>query len=150
MKKVGLILIMVVIAGLGGYFLLTAASSNEPESSPEPASDTSLQSSQSGSQPSRSQAGDGPDEPAASYQIDIANMAYQPGNITVKRGATVTWTNRDDIQHDITPDEESQAFTGSQLLAKGESYSFTFDTPGAYAYHCSPHPQMTGMVTVTE
>ncbi len=77
-------------------------------------------------------------------------MAYQPASVTVKKGATVTWTNQDTVRHDVTPDEDGEAFKGSQLLPQGESYSHTFNEPGTYTYHCSPHPHMTGSVTVTE
>jgi plastocyanin len=36
----------------------------------------------------------------------------------------------------------------SELLAKGESYSFTFKKAGTYTYHCTPHPYMKGTVVV--
>ena len=37
-----------------------------------------------------------------------------------------------------------------ELLAKVESYSWTFNTVGTYTYHCSPHPYMKGIVEVVE
>ena len=84
-------------------------------------------------------------------EVEIENMSFGPSSITVKKGTTVTWTNKDSVQHDVSPDDgDSAAFSGSELLSKDESYNFTFNTPGTYAYHCGPHPQMTATVTVTE
>lgn len=83
-------------------------------------------------------------------KVSIENFDFQPHNIKVKVGTTVTWTNEDDARHDVTPDEVSDDFTGSELLEKGESYSFTFTKSGTYSYNCSPHPYMKGVVEVIE
>lgn len=88
---------------------------------------------------------------AEAKSIAISDFSYSPQTITVKKGTTVTWTNNDSVSHDVAPDESnSEAFQKSELLAQGETYSFTFNTPGTYAYHCTPHPQMTGTVIVTD
>lgn len=89
-------------------------------------------------------------EAVTTETVAIRDFAYTPATITVKKGSTVTWTNNDAMQHDVMPDAESDDFMGSKLLSKGESYSFTFDTPGTYTYHCSPHTYMKGTVIVTE
>lgn len=80
--------------------------------------------------------------------VEIKNHKYNPETITIKKGTTVTWTNQDSVKHDIAPDEESPNFVGSELLAKGEGYSYTFNEPGTYEYHCTPHPFMTAKVVV--
>lgn len=85
-----------------------------------------------------------------SNAVIIKNFAYAPANIRVKKGTTVTWTNQDSAKHDVMPDEPSDAFEASKLLAQGESYSFTFDTVGTYGYFCSPHPYMKATVEVVE
>ena len=36
----------------------------------------------------------------------------------------------------------------SELLTTGETYSYTFDTEGTYAYRCGPHENMTATITV--
>lgn len=82
--------------------------------------------------------------------ITYKGFAVSPSTITVKKGTTVTWTNQDDAQHDVTPDEETADFKASELFGKGETYAVTFNTPGMYAYHCSPHPYMKGTIEVTE
>jgi plastocyanin len=33
-------------------------------------------------------------------------------------------------------------------IEPGSTFEMTFATPGTYAYHCTPHPSMTGTVVV--
>lgn len=82
--------------------------------------------------------------------VSIKDFAFSPSTITVKKGTKVTWTNQDSTRHDIAPDNETSEFKKSDLLGKGQSYEVTFNTVGEYTYHCTPHPQMTGKVIVTE
>jgi plastocyanin len=77
--------------------------------------------------------------------VTIQGMSYNPSALTVTRGATVTWTNRDNVQHTVTADDNSFS---SPLINPGGSYSRTFNTPGTIPYHCTPHPQMTATITV--
>lgn len=88
--------------------------------------------------------------PAGENEVNIVDFNFSPETLTIKKGTTVTWTNQDEARHDVTPDEPGEAFQGSELLAKGETYSFTFDTVGTYSYYCSPHPYMKATVEVTE
>lgn len=85
-----------------------------------------------------------------SNSVTIQDMAYSPATLTVKAGTKVTWINQDSVKHDITPDKTSSDFMGSSLLAKGESYSFTFNKTGTFTYHCSIHLNMKATVVVTE
>ena len=83
---------------------------------------------------------------AHSVTVKIANFAFNPGVMTVPVGTAVTWTNDDDDAHSVAAD--NKAFR-SKPLDSGDSFTFTFTTPGVYAYHCSLHPQMVGKVVVT-
>ncbi len=85
-----------------------------------------------------------------STKIDIKDYAYSPETVTVKIGETVTWTNQDSVGHDVVMDDDAAGGPNSELLAKGESYSYTFTRAGTYAYHCSPHPYMKATVIVEE
>lgn len=80
---------------------------------------------------------------AADRSVDIADFAFSPGTVTITAGDRVTWTNQDGVEHTATGDGWD---TG--LLGQGESGSIRFDTPGTYAYVCTPHPSMTGTVVV--
>jgi amicyanin len=82
--------------------------------------------------------------------VKISNFEFTPTKIKIKKGTTVTWTNDDSIRHDVKPDSETEEFKPSELLGKGEKYSVTFNAPGTYRYHCSPHPYMKGTVEVVE
>ena len=85
---------------------------------------------------------------ARAVAITIKNYMFSPQTITVKKGTTVTWTNKDIAKHTITSDDGS--WPASQFFGQGESYSYTFTSAGTYAYHCEPHPYMTATVVVTE
>jgi len=78
--------------------------------------------------------------------VRIEDFAFSPANLVVDAGATVTWTNNDSVGHTVTSDDGD--VLDSALLDDGETFSSTFDTPGEYAYHCTPHPNMQGLVTV--
>lgn len=80
----------------------------------------------------------------AGQHVMIQNYAYSPAALSVRAGETVTWTNHDEAKHDVV----GSGFR-SPLLAKGESWSYTFPTAGSYSYYCSLHPDMRAKVTVT-
>ncbi|MFF2148825.1 plastocyanin/azurin family copper-binding protein [Kitasatospora sp. NPDC058190] len=87
--------------------------------------------------------------PAATDSVAIKNFAFAPAAITVKAGTTVTWTNQDTDAHTVTSQNKAGALN-SQALNTGQSYSYTFTTPGTYGYLCTIHPFMTATVTVTQ
>lgn len=89
-------------------------------------------------------------EAVKSDQITYKDFEVVQKKITVKKGTTVTWTNDDSAKHDVTPETETDDFKTSELFGKGETYSVTFNTVGTFAYYCSPHPYMKGVVEVTE
>jgi plastocyanin len=79
-------------------------------------------------------------------EVSIANFTFNPANLTVKSGATVTWTNNDDIPHGIA--WTNNVFTRSKALDTDDSVSFTFTKPGTYQYFCYIHPHMVGTIVV--
>ena len=82
---------------------------------------------------------------AADTEVKIDNFTYNPPQITVKAGTTVTWVNHDDIPHTVT--SKTMAFK-SNALDTDDKFSFTFATPGSYPYFCALHPHMTGTIVV--
>lgn len=86
----------------------------------------------------------------AGPQVAIANYSFSPASMTVKAGTTVRWVNMDGIEHTVTfGDQNGMANMGSGMMGHMGSYGYTFMQPGTYQYHCTPHPYMTGTVTVT-
>jgi len=76
--------------------------------------------------------------------IHIDNFVFEPQQLTVKVGTTVTWTNRDDIPHTVVCAGKFR----SKTMDTDDTFSFTFATAGEYKYFCSLHPHMQGVVKV--
>jgi plastocyanin len=81
---------------------------------------------------------------AADFDVKIDNFSFGPQAITVPVGATIAWTNRDDIPHTVV----SEGLFKSKVLDTDEKFSYRFDKAGTYSYFCSLHPKMTGKVVV--
>lgn len=96
----------------------------------------------------------GSDEPtpaADASAVRIVGFLFKPEMLTVTTGATVTWTNADDIEHTITsgaPEAPSGAFDSGDK-SKGQTFTHTFTEPGSFAYFCNNHKSMRGEVDVT-
>lgn len=87
-----------------------------------------------------------PPPPAATaVSVVIENFAFNPSEITVKKGGTVTWTNNDSAPHQI-----KSATFNSGPLSSGQNFSFTFNEAGSFDYSCAIHPSMTGKVIVVK
>jgi plastocyanin len=77
------------------------------------------------------------------------SKGFSPANAVVVLGVnnTVVWTNNDIAPHTVTADDGS---FNSGNLAPGQTYTYTFTTPGTYTYHCTYHPWMVATITVKE
>ena len=84
---------------------------------------------------------------AATIEVKIDNFVFNPQQITVHAGDTVTWVNHDDIPHTVT--SKTLVFR-SKALDTDDKFSFTFTAPGSFPYFCSLHPHMTGTIVVEE
>jgi plastocyanin len=82
---------------------------------------------------------------AVPNQVVVRNFAYNPPDLRVKPGTTVTWKNEDSVAHSATADAGGW---DSGLLQQGQSWSRTFPTAGTFTYHCRPHPYMKGKIVV--
>ncbi len=83
-------------------------------------------------------------------EVGMEGIEFQPADVTVAVGGTVTWTNNESIPHDVTkgdgpgPDFSS----GRGNMMEGDTFEQTFDDAGKIDYVCTVHPNMTGTVTV--
>ena len=86
--------------------------------------------------------------------VEMKELKFQPARITVSKGTKVTWINRESPIHfvntDPHPSHNNLPGFNSLDLKDGQTYSYTFNQVGEWAYHCSAHfPQgMVGSVIV--
>src|SRR5215210_4609601 len=92
--------------------------------------------------------------PAVSAQDDmtvsIQEFFFDPDQLTVAPGTTVTWVNDGEAPHTVTSTDGKEL--DSATLQPGDTYSFTFEDDDAgetYAYQCTIHPEMTASVDVS-
>src|SRR5712691_10774425 len=70
------------------------------------------------------------DQPsAANAEVKIDNFVFGPQTITVAVGATVTWTNKDDIPHTTV---STDGVFKSKVMDTDEKFSYTFAKAGTY------------------
>lgn len=82
---------------------------------------------------------------AKSYQVSIQSFTFTPGELTIEKGSTVTFTNLDDVVHTVTAKDGS---FDSGPIKENSAYTMTFSKPGVYSVYCKPHTFMTGTITV--
>jgi plastocyanin len=138
------VVVVVIIAVVGLVMAkkknTTTSTTSTPSSTTQTPSDTTQTPSSSSSASS--------DSASQGSSVAIQDMNFSPATLTVKKGTTVTWTNKDSVAHTVTVD--SGAGPNSGNLDSGKTYSYTFDTAGTFNYHCQYHSNMVAKVVVTE
>ncbi|MBT5200396.1 MAG: copper-binding protein [Thaumarchaeota archaeon] len=83
------------------------------------------------------------------------NENYVPNDATalLTFSNKVIWQNNDDTAHTVTPDHRhADAYSGDfgspGVMKPGDSYEFLFTEPQEVHYHCTPHPWMTGSISI--
>lgn len=95
----------------------------------------------------------------AGSAVEMRLIQFRPGQLEVKAGQEVTWTQKDAGFHTVTSGTVEQTAGGvtgkpddnfrSERLATDETFKFTFDEAGTFPYFCEIHPAtMTGEVRV--
>ena len=85
-------------------------------------------------------------------EVSMENVQFDPQDVTVKPGETITFTNNESIPHDVHktsgPGDDFSS-GGSGEMQQGDTFELTLDQPGTYEYVCNVHaPGMTGTITV--
>jgi len=78
------------------------------------------------------------------HTVVMDGVKYTPEALTVKRGDTVVWVNKDPFPHTVT----AQGAFDSREIAAGKSWRWTARKAGDYAYTCTLHPNMNGTLKV--
>src|SRR5215204_5000625 len=88
----------------------------------------------------------GADAAAESVAVEIKDFAFNPPEITVPAGGSVTWTNGDTVPHTATGLDRDALQSGA--IRPGESFTQAFDAAGTFEYFCEFHPNMKGSIVV--
>lgn len=139
MKKVYIVIIILIILGIAGYFVFAKSDEKSTTTNTTPSTtttnnDTNNDNSSDGSQSS------------TSNTVGMAGSVFSPKTLTIKKGTKVTWTNNDNTMHNVIG--EDSGGPSSETLNPGDSYSFTFNDAGTFEYECTFHSGMTGTVIV--
>jgi plastocyanin len=82
-------------------------------------------------------------------EVKIENYKFDPPELKVKVGTTVKWVNNEKRASHSVIWLGPGGFESDRMFP-GESYQRRFEKPGTYTYSCGPHPEMKGVVVVTE
>lgn len=133
MKKNQSVVIGIVVAIVVVIAAVIALSSGSKKSTSNQTSTTSVDASSA----------------VATDAVTIQNYMYMPATIKVKVGTTVTWTNKDAVQHSVTAKTASPNAPNGPLFSQDKTYSYTFKAAGSYPIYCILHPYMHSAVIVT-
>jgi plastocyanin len=81
----------------------------------------------------------------AVHTVVIENMQYNPPQLSVHRGDRIVWVNKDLFPHTVTA--AAHAFDSGSIGA-GASWTYVAGKAGEYAYGCTFHPTMKGILKV--
>ena len=82
------------------------------------------------------------------HTVVMEGMQFQPATLTIGPGDSVTWVNKDIVEHTATtPGSAKQAFD-SRAIGIGKSWSRNFKEAGTHDYLCTYHPTMKGVIKV--
>jgi plastocyanin len=79
------------------------------------------------------------------HSIVIRSFQYVPAKLVVQQGDTVVWTNEDIVPHTATA--QGKGLDSGSIGAR-QSWRYTADKKGTYAYDCTFHPSMKGTLVV--
>jgi plastocyanin len=86
--------------------------------------------------------------PDSTITVEIHDHAFNPAQLNVAPGTTVTFVNNDPAEpHTATADNE---LFDTGVLRPGESSWVLLEGSGTVTYHCDLHPDMKGSIGVGE
>jgi plastocyanin len=69
-------------------------------------------------------------------EIWLEYKAYNPSQLVVTVGTTVTFTNKDNANHTVT---SNNGIFDSGTIKSGNNYTYTFNTAGTFYFFCNYH-----------
>ena len=77
--------------------------------------------------------------------IEIDNLTLSQKEVTIEKGTTIRWENKESNKHKLT----IYGLVQSPILYQGDSFEYTFENEGEYFYICAIFKkQIRGTVTV--
>lgn len=85
------------------------------------------------------------------YNVTISDFAFDPQNLTIRKGDAINWTNNDQVIHTLwfTRIADQSTYELSTPILPLESWSHTFNETGVFQYYSFEHLWVTGFITVT-
>jgi len=90
------------------------------------------------------------------WAVDITmgsggNLVFEPNEVTISAGESVTFTNGDLPPHNMVVADHAELSHPDLLFVGGESFNVTFDKAGDYEFQCEPHAGagMKGVIHVS-
>lgn len=83
--------------------------------------------------------------------VTLSGLAFSPTTLTVKAGTTVTFQNKDTVDHTVTNGKDGKPDANAAFdksLPMGQSVDITFSNAGTFNVTCKIHSTMNMTVTV--
>ena len=90
------------------------------------------------------------DSEAVEGEVNVTIENFGHPTMEIQAGETVTWLNADGVPHTVTSDTggASTAVFDSSGFGPGQTFTYRFQEAGRFAYTCTIHPQMSGLIIV--
>src|SRR5919107_1722963 len=124
---------------------LTQTAPNDIEASPTQTTDAVQKTGGGSTDPTTVPAESTTPAPNSTMTVDISNHAFNPAQLNVAPGTTVTFVNNDTEPHTATADN---GLFDTGVLQPGSSFDVFLDGSGTVTYHCELHPDMQGSIVV--
>lgn len=132
-----------LLATAATVLIITSCGSSGDTSDPAPAV-TAAGTESTGAPPP---AGETP-AAGTSAAVGIKGSRFDPLEIRISAGETVTFTNNDPFAHTVTSRDDSALQFDSDRIGSDGTFEVTFDDAGTYDYFCQIHPTMRAAVVV--
>lgn len=146
MQRALLLVLLIAILAVGGYFLLKSQSQ-------EPAETTNTNELSDVEPKNTDEKTPLTTEESTEVTVLYGSNGYSPATVTIKQGQKVTFKNESGKQMWVASDDHPshliyQEFDAKTGIATGSSYEFVFDKVGTWRYHDHLMPSRTGIVIV--
>jgi plastocyanin len=143
---------LTLVGPFAALLLLLAACTTESGASTAPSVAASAAESMEASvEESMAASAEASEDTGEGDTVTLVDFAFDPAELTVAAGTTVTFVNEDSTAHTVTEGEDGAAAEGARFddeVAGGESVEITFDDAGDYNITCRFHGQMNMVVHV--